>query len=154
MIDNAQHAAEVRPLVPASGLAVVTSRTRMSGLQMDGAAHVVVDPLDEAADIQLIRGWRIAASESAAAELVRRCGGLPLALRAAGERLAGRPHLQGGDAVRRLGTTGPQGAGPAGSGSRRPPAGRPRNWPTANRCSPARRRRWTGWTLSAAICWP
>ncbi|MFD9812140.1 tetratricopeptide repeat protein [Streptomyces sp. NPDC059080] len=122
VIDNAQHAAEVRPLVPASGLAVVTSRTRMPGLQMDGAAHVVVDPLDEAAGIQLIRGWRIAASESAAAELVRRCGGLPLALRAAGEWLAGRPHLQVGDAVRRLGTTGPQGARPAGAGQE-PPTG-------------------------------
>ncbi|WP_399083303.1 tetratricopeptide repeat protein [Streptomyces sp. BBFR2] len=114
VIDNAQHAAEVRPLVPTSGLAVVTSRARMPGLQMDGAAHVVVDPLDEAAGIQLIHGWRIAASESAAAELVRRCGGLPLALRAAGEWLAGRPHLQVGDAVRRLGAGQQPPTGPGG----------------------------------------
>ncbi|WP_307865479.1 tetratricopeptide repeat protein [Streptomyces montanisoli] len=109
--DNARQAPEVRPLVPPDGLLVVTSRTWLPALRLDGAAQITVDPLDEAAGVALVRNWQVTAAEGTAAELVRLCGGLPFALRAAGEWLAGRPHL-GLDAVVRALTA--QGQGPGG----------------------------------------
>ncbi|MFJ4918874.1 AAA family ATPase [Streptomyces sp. NPDC088725] len=102
VVDNAHHAPEVRPLLPPDGLVVVTGRKSLPSLLMDGAVHITVDPLDEDAGVQLVRRWSSAAARSTAAELVRLCGGLPLALRAAGEWLAGRPHLGLDDVVRRL----------------------------------------------------
>ncbi|MFI9628534.1 tetratricopeptide repeat protein [Streptomyces sp. NPDC052042] len=100
--DNAHHAPEVRPLMPPAGLLVVTSRRRLPSLEMDGAVTVVVDPLDIGAGVQLVRRWHVTAAEDTAAELVRLCGGLPLALRAVGEWLAGRPQLHLDDVVREL----------------------------------------------------
>ncbi|MFF2923364.1 hypothetical protein ACFVTP_13330 [Streptomyces celluloflavus] len=98
VIDNAQHASEVRPLLPSHGLTVVLSRTRLASLVVDGAVPVTVEPLDRDAGVQLVRRWRDAgaderADDGAAALLVEVCGGLPLALRAAGEWLIERPHL-------------------------------------------------------------
>ncbi|MFH8474123.1 regulator [Streptomyces sp. NPDC018000] len=100
--DNVQHAPEARPLMPPSGLLVVTSRRRLPSLEMDGAVSIVVDPLDVGAGVQLVRRWHVTAAQEAAAELVRLCGGLPLALRAVGEWLAGRPQLRLDDVVRDL----------------------------------------------------
>lgn len=102
VVDNAHQAPEVRPLLPPAGLMVVTSHRHLPSLTLDGALHVVVDPLDRSAGIELVRHWQVTAAEGTAAELVRLCGGLPLALRAAGEWLAGRPHLGLDAVVRRL----------------------------------------------------
>ncbi|WP_241777922.1 hypothetical protein [Streptomyces sp. CT34] len=105
VLDNAQHAAEVRPVLPSHGLTVVLSRKRLASLEMDGAVSVTVGPLDTDAGVQLVRRWRSGAPEpgaaapdpgaesGAAARLVAACGGLPLALRAAGEWLIERPHM-------------------------------------------------------------
>ncbi|MFJ2911093.1 regulator [Streptomyces sp. NPDC087228] len=109
--DNAHHAPEVRPLLPPSGLLVVTSRRRLPSLEMDGAVSIVVDPLDVGAGVQLVRRWHVTAAEDAAAELVRLCGGLPLALRAVGEWLASRPQLRLDDVVRDLAAQHGHGAG-------------------------------------------
>ncbi|MFD5181957.1 NB-ARC domain-containing protein [Streptomyces sp. NPDC058372] len=112
VVDNVRQAPEVRALTPGDGLQVATSRTMLPALRMDGAVQLVVDPLDEREAIGIVRGWPVAQGEEpAAAELVRRCGGVPLALRAVGEWLVRRPQLGLDDAVRSLapGSAGPWG---------------------------------------------
>ncbi|WP_436736904.1 NB-ARC domain-containing protein [Streptomyces sp. BBFR102] len=112
VIDNVRQAPEIRALTPGDGLQVATSRTMLPALRMDGAVHLVVDPLEEREAIGIVRGWPVAQADGpAAAELVRRCGGLPLALRAVGEWLVERPQLGLDDAVRSL-APGPGGRGP------------------------------------------
>lgn len=107
VVDNARQAAEIRPLVPTTGLLVATSRTGLPGLAMDGAVAIAVEPLDERAGVELVRSWHgVTDSDGAAETLVRLCSGLPLALRAVGEWLARRPQLGLKDAVRALGVNG------------------------------------------------
>lgn len=107
VVDNARQAAEVRPLVPATGLLVATSRAGLPGLAMDGAVAIALEPLDERAGVELVHSWHGVTDPDGAAEaLVRLCSGLPLALRAVGEWLARRPHLGLNDAVRALGVEG------------------------------------------------
>ncbi|MFF9728565.1 tetratricopeptide repeat protein [Streptomyces sp. CAI-21] len=103
VVDNVRQAPEIRALTPGDGLLVATSRAMLPALRMDGAVQLVVDPLDEREAIGIVRGWPVAQGEGpAAAELGRRCGGLPLALRAVGEWLVERPQLGLDDAVRSL----------------------------------------------------
>lgn len=107
VVDNVRQAPEIRALTPGDGLLVATSRTMLPALRMDGAVQLVVDPLDEREAIGIVRGWPVAQGDGpAATELVRRCGGLPLALRAVGEWLVERPQLGPDDAVRSLATRG------------------------------------------------
>ncbi|WP_141747497.1 hypothetical protein [Streptomyces nanshensis] len=93
VIDNAQQAAEVRPLIPAGGVVVITSRRPIPGLTMDGARSVPVGPLTAEASVELFRGCLDAerGGHPALAELADLCAGLPLALRAVGTRLLERP---------------------------------------------------------------
>ncbi|CAI4159403.1 Tetratricopeptide repeat protein [Streptomyces albidoflavus] len=103
VVGNVRQAPEIRALTPGDGLLVATSRTMLPALRMDGAVQLVVDPLDEREAIGIVRGRPVAQGEGpAAAELVRRCGGLPLALRTVGEWLVERPQLGLDDAVRSL----------------------------------------------------
>ncbi|KPI14642.1 hypothetical protein OK074_2186 [Actinobacteria bacterium OK074] len=106
VVDNAQHAPEVRPLLPGGGHLVALSRKRLPSLLLDGAVEITVDPLEHEAGVELVRHWRRTASEQAAAELVRLCGGFPLELRAAGYRLLQRPRATLEDVVRDLGGDG------------------------------------------------
>lgn len=94
VLDDAQAAAQVRPLIPASsGCAVlVTSRHRLAGLA--GCRRVdlaVLDPRD-AQDLfcSIVGETRTRAEASAVAEIVETCGYLPLAVRIAASRLAVR----------------------------------------------------------------
>lgn len=95
LLDNAVDEAQVRPLLaPAPGCAtLVTSRSPLAGLE--GAAAYHLDILPESESVQLLRrlvgAERVAAEPEAAAEIARWCGGLPLALRIAGAKLARRP---------------------------------------------------------------
>jgi tetratricopeptide (TPR) repeat protein len=96
MLDNAASAAQVEPLLPgtAETVTLVTSRRRLSGL--DGAKHLPLDLLSEAEGVELLGSVaenRTAQEPTAAAEVVRLCGRLPLALRIAGTYLADRPGL-------------------------------------------------------------
>ncbi|MEW2705216.1 NB-ARC domain-containing protein [Streptomyces koyangensis] len=117
VVDNVRQAPEIRALTPGDGLLVATSRTMLPALRMDGAVQLVVDPLDEREAIGIVRGWPVAQGDGpAAAELVRRCGGLPLALRAVGEWLVERPQLGLDDAVRSLAPRGGTERGAAGRG--------------------------------------
>ncbi|MEJ3745313.1 helix-turn-helix domain-containing protein [Actinomycetes bacterium KLBMP 9797] len=94
VLDNAADEAQVRPLLPAGSrcLVLVTSRRPLSGLA--AVRHRALDVLPEAAGHALLRSIvddRADAEPEATAELARLCGGLPLALRIAGNRLASRP---------------------------------------------------------------
>ncbi|WP_380286054.1 BTAD domain-containing putative transcriptional regulator [Kitasatospora purpeofusca] len=116
VLDNARDAEQVRPLIPgAPGCAVlITSRSRLAGLVVDGARRLGLDVLgpDEARHLlgSTVGACRVAAEEEAARELVRLCGGLPLAIRIAGANLVSRgtriadhcAELAGGDVLGRL----------------------------------------------------
>lgn len=91
-LDNAASEEQVRPLIPNSphGLVVVTSRNSLHGLvARHGAHHVRVPhlPLPDAVALLevLVGNDRVAEDEDGAAELVRRCALLPLAIRLGAE---------------------------------------------------------------------
>ncbi|MGH3971795.1 MAG: tetratricopeptide repeat protein [Pseudonocardiaceae bacterium] len=99
ILDNANTAEQVRPLLPGSPdcLTVVTSRNRLSGLiARDGAHTVNLDPLTLAESIVLLRQiigeTRVDVELNAAATLAQQCAYLPLALRIAAERIASHPY--------------------------------------------------------------
>ncbi|MBV8542175.1 MAG: tetratricopeptide repeat protein [Pseudonocardiales bacterium] len=104
VLDNANTAEQVRPLLPGSApcRVVVTSRSRLSGLvARDGASRVTLDLLPPAEAIALLRhviaDRRVAAEPESTAELASRCAYLPLALRIAAERALTHPHVTLGD---------------------------------------------------------
>ncbi|MEV4629478.1 hypothetical protein AB0J90_24765 [Micromonospora sp. NPDC049523] len=95
VLDNAASAAQVRPLLlsGAGCTTVVTSRWML--LDLDATARISLDPLPDGVALDLLRrigGARLDAEPAAAATIVRRCGGLPLALRIVGARAAARPN--------------------------------------------------------------
>ncbi|WP_258907152.1 tetratricopeptide repeat protein [Actinokineospora sp. UTMC 2448] len=95
LLDDAVSARQVRPLLPAGdSIVVVTSRSLLSGLAVDGAQWVQVGPLRTTDSVRLLESVigrdRVAAEPGAADALGRLCGGLPLALSVVGARLATR----------------------------------------------------------------
>ncbi|MDX6744412.1 AfsR/SARP family transcriptional regulator [Actinocorallia sp. A-T 12471] len=106
VLDGAGGERQVLPLLPGGdGPAVlVTGRTRLSALP--GAVHVELDPLPRGDALLLLAriagAERVAAEPGAAARIVDLCDRLPLAVRAAAARLAGKPHWRLADFVRRL----------------------------------------------------
>ncbi|MGW6394655.1 BTAD domain-containing putative transcriptional regulator [Streptomyces sp. NPDC055103] len=105
LLDDAGDAAQIRPLLPgAAGSAVlVTSRRRLAsfpgvridlGALPDDAAHRLL--------ASIVGEDRVAAQPAATAEVLRACGGMPLALRLAGSRLAARPAWSVQDLALRL----------------------------------------------------
>ncbi|MFE3992095.1 NB-ARC domain-containing protein [Streptomyces goshikiensis] len=98
LLDNAQSADQVRPLLPNSpgSVTIVTSRSRLTGLAIrDGAVRIELGCLSEPASIRLLAEIigtdRVYAEPEAAAALVSLCGNLPLALHITGELLARHP---------------------------------------------------------------
>ncbi|MGW7819441.1 ATP-binding protein [Streptomyces puniciscabiei] len=100
VLDNAADAEQVRPLLPGAGpsVALVTSRNRLLGL--DEVPPVSLDVLSPAESARLLArasgdpdgpDGRLARDPGSAAEVLRLCGHLPLALRLAGARLRHRP---------------------------------------------------------------
>ena len=97
VLDNANSAAQVRPLLPGTGTCqvLITSRNRLDGLiARDGARRVALDVLnpDEATTLlgRFCRAGQVTAEPGAAADLARLCGYLPLALRIVAQRAAAR----------------------------------------------------------------
>ncbi|MGP4022081.1 BTAD domain-containing putative transcriptional regulator [Actinomadura sp. 3N407] len=95
VLDNAESAAQARPLLPGAtgSLVLVTSRTHLSGLvAAEGARPLVLDPLSpgEARSLLAARlGADRAATESAAVEeIIDLCARLPLALTVAAAHAA------------------------------------------------------------------
>ncbi|MDP4511546.1 AfsR/SARP family transcriptional regulator [Nonomuraea turcica] len=95
ILDNARDAAQVRPLLPGSpGCAVlITSRRRLTSFE--GAVQIPLDVLSDEEALDLLRAMvgetTVAAEPAEAVEVVRLCGGLPLALCLAAARLRARP---------------------------------------------------------------
>ena len=114
VLDNAADEGQVAPLLPGAGSAgtaagtgcrvIVTSRARLTALP--GARQVELDVLDDGPARDLLAGiagaGRLSAEPRAAEDLLRLCGGLPLALRIAGAKLAARPHWRLADLTTRL----------------------------------------------------
>jgi DNA-binding SARP family transcriptional activator/tetratricopeptide (TPR) repeat protein len=105
LLDNAASSAQVAPLLPtgAGCLALVTSRRRL--LDLDGARPLSMDtlsPENAVALLERIAGQRIRGEPDAAADIAKRCGYLPLALRLAAARLAHRPRWRVQDLADRL----------------------------------------------------
>ncbi|HEY7593882.1 MAG TPA: BTAD domain-containing putative transcriptional regulator [Actinophytocola sp.] len=109
VLDGATSEDQVIPLLPAGpGCAlIVTSRTPLSGLP--GAHPVDIDVFDVDGSLEMLSkivgAQRVAGEKAAAVELVSLCGGLPLAIRIAGARLASRPHWRIDVLVARLRNT-------------------------------------------------
>jgi tetratricopeptide (TPR) repeat protein len=100
VLDNVRDSRQVRPLIPTTGrcVTVVTSRNRLRGLCIrEGARCITVPPLPAADSVVLLRAVigaaRVSAEAGGVEELVRLTGGLPLALRIAGELVAERAHV-------------------------------------------------------------
>lgn len=95
LLDDARSGEQVRPLLPGSpgNLVLVTTRTR--ALRLGGVCALTLEPLPAGPAAELLRevaaDGRVAGEPAAVAEVVRRCGGLPAALRAAAESLRCRP---------------------------------------------------------------
>ncbi|SDT64780.1 DNA-binding transcriptional activator of the SARP family [Streptomyces sp. TLI_053] len=106
LLDNAQDAEQIRPLIPgvSSCAVLATSRSRLAGIP---GAHLVdveeLTPEEALALFSTIVGeQRIAAEPEAAMAVVTACGFLPLAVRIAAARLASRPRWSVSDLARRL----------------------------------------------------
>ncbi|WP_433283996.1 AfsR/SARP family transcriptional regulator [Micromonospora sp. CA-244673] len=106
VLDNAADSAQVEPLLPVTGRAVVlvTSRRRLLALteRPSVSLPVLSEPDALALLTTLVGKQRVQADPGGAAEMVRICGGLPLAIRLAGTRLAHRPAWSMSDMARRL----------------------------------------------------
>lgn len=96
MLDDAADEAQVRHLLPGIGESrvLITSRYRLNGLLDMELVMLDVLDADRAVDLlsRAIGIDRAGAEPAAAIQIATLCGGLPLALRIAGARLAVRPH--------------------------------------------------------------
>ncbi|WP_370943378.1 BTAD domain-containing putative transcriptional regulator [Amycolatopsis sp. cg5] len=96
VLDNARGEHQVRSLLPGDPrcLVIVTSRSRLTGLE--GAEPVELGFLGDEVAVEMlgkiIGTERAHADPEAARTIVRLCGGIPLALRAAAAKLQARPH--------------------------------------------------------------
>ncbi|WP_336211082.1 AfsR/SARP family transcriptional regulator [Nonomuraea sp. LPB2021202275-12-8] len=106
ILDNALDAEQVRPLIPA-GLgcrAVITGRDALTTL--DNARHLHLAGLGDRDAVTLLARIagpdRVQPEPEAAAKIAELCGGLPLAIRVAGARLAARPDWRLADLADRL----------------------------------------------------
>ena len=100
VLDNAYDASQVRPLLPASRSCAVLVTARGSLAALDGASHLELGALPKSAALNLLGrlagSTRVSAAAKAADELVQWSGGLPLAVRILGARLAVRPNASVG----------------------------------------------------------
>lgn len=103
VLDNALDVEQVRPLLPGHTgcFVVVTSRDDLRGLHVQpGAAGIAVSPLADADSLDLVRS-QLDGPEALEADVlrgvVRRCAGLPLALRIAAAQMGRRPDVAGVD---------------------------------------------------------
>ncbi|MFC5052138.1 AfsR/SARP family transcriptional regulator [Saccharothrix xinjiangensis] len=109
VLDNANSAEQVRPLLPGTSgcMVVVTSRDSLTGLVVTDAAHrLTLDVLTRPEAVSLVNGIighaRAGAEAAAVDELVELCARLPLALRIAAGRVAAHHHVRVADIVAEL----------------------------------------------------
>jgi hypothetical protein len=91
---------------------LVTTRWRLTGLAVEGARFLEIGPFGELAARELlgrIAGEdRVAAEADASCEVVRLCGGMPLAVCVSAARLAAHPQWPVSRVARELGTLRPR----------------------------------------------
>jgi tetratricopeptide (TPR) repeat protein/transcriptional regulator with XRE-family HTH domain len=103
VLDNAADERQVRPLLPGTSSCgvLITSRARL--VVLEAAQHVDLDVFAQEHAIEMlsriIGRERVAAQSDTALQIVSHCGNMPLAIRIAGARLAGRPHWLLGELV-------------------------------------------------------
>jgi len=106
VLDNANDKRQVSPLLPGSGACgvLVTSRRRITDLVGATVVDLSTLPVSDALDLLAAAAGvqRIAADPESARQLTAACGQLPLALRIAGARLAGRSAWSAADLAKRL----------------------------------------------------
>jgi DNA-binding SARP family transcriptional activator len=106
VLDNARDAAQIAPLLPgAAGCAVlVTSRGRRADWYVYSTVTLPGLDADESRVLlaRIAGADRVSAEPDATGAVVAACAGIPLALRVAGARLAGRPGWQVRDLADRL----------------------------------------------------
>ncbi len=106
VLDNVADSRQVTPLLPVSSWSVVlvTSRRRLSDLDVGPPESLSVLTYDEGLRLLAtnVGVERVRAEPEAAAEIVRRCGHLPLAIRLVGARLAHRRSRRLADLAARL----------------------------------------------------
>ncbi|TCO46550.1 AfsR/SARP family transcriptional regulator [Actinocrispum wychmicini] len=94
VLDNATDVGAITPLLPGSGGSAVIVTGRRAMPDLPGAVGVPITALSdaEAGDLLArIAGRRVREEPDHAAEVLRACGNLPLAVRVAGAKLATRP---------------------------------------------------------------
>jgi tetratricopeptide (TPR) repeat protein len=94
LLDNAQDEAQVRPLLPGNGCALIITSRRVLGALAAQSIPLNVLSADEARDLlaKSIGMTRLEAEVRAAAEILRLCDGLPLAILIAGGTLKSKRH--------------------------------------------------------------
>jgi DNA-binding SARP family transcriptional activator/tetratricopeptide (TPR) repeat protein len=107
LLDNAADEAQVEPLMPGTAgcQVLITSRRRLAGLDRTHVVSLDTLPLADGVTVfGLGAGERRlpAADVHTVAEIVRLCGGLPLAIRIASARLRAHPHWSMMDLLERL----------------------------------------------------
>jgi DNA-binding SARP family transcriptional activator/tetratricopeptide (TPR) repeat protein len=108
VLDNANNAGQLRPLLPGSGrcFVLITSRNLLTGLVTAGAHPIILDLFTTADARQLLRrrlgAARINGEPAATDEIVSRCVGLPLSLSIVASRAAVMPRSQLADVVAEL----------------------------------------------------
>jgi len=105
-LDNVDSSDRVRPLLAGSDrcLTLIASRSMLSGLvARDGAYRMTLDmlPPQEANELfrAIVGAERVDEEPEAAAEMVRLCAYLPLAIRIAAERVSAQPYARLSDVV-------------------------------------------------------
>ncbi|MCG8918532.1 tetratricopeptide repeat protein [Actinokineospora sp. PR83] len=109
VLDNANSAEQVRPLLPGTPgcMVLITSRDSLTGLVVTDAAHrLTLDVLSPPEALSLVVGIigpaRAEHEPDAVRELIRLCARLPLALRIAAGRVAAHQHVSVADIVAEL----------------------------------------------------
>jgi DNA-binding SARP family transcriptional activator/tetratricopeptide (TPR) repeat protein len=95
LLDDAARADQIRPLLPPTGGCAVLVTGRRLLTDLPSAVHIELDVFRRAEARQLLAsvagGERVAREPAEAEGILRSCGYLPLAIRIAGGKLAGRP---------------------------------------------------------------
>lgn len=106
VLDNAAGEDQVRPLLPGAGrcLTIITSRHALAGLESAHRSDLALFRREEAVELlsRIVGPERIRQEAQAARDVADLCGLLPLAVRIAGQRLAGRPHERVGKLAAQL----------------------------------------------------
>lgn len=102
LLDNARDAGQVLPLLPPSGVVLVTSRHRLGELVVRAGARSLTVGVLPAADSRALLAGVLGVAPDTLGELAELCGHLPLALRIAAANLQARPRPHVGDLVAEL----------------------------------------------------